>query len=285
MRFPLEKNGELGAMERVKDPITIEALESDLTALGVRPGMTLLVHSSLRSLGWVCGGAVSVILALERLLTPAGTLVMPTHSADLSEPSFWRHPPVPSNWWQAIRNSMPAYDSELTPSRGMGVIPETFRRQPGVRRSPHPQVSFAAWGSNAGITANHPLAFGTGDDSPLAGVYDAGGWVLLLGVGHAGNTSLHLAEFRAPHDARRVIRQGAPVLIHSKRCWVEFDDLEGDSSDFEEIGSSFAKETGAVIEAKVGAARALLMPQRPLVDFATVWIGTNRKFGGASRSG
>src|SRR5689334_9879285 len=58
-------------------PVTIESLCADFAALGVRPGMVLIVHSSLRSLGWVNGGPAAVILALEQVLTPEGTLVMP----------------------------------------------------------------------------------------------------------------------------------------------------------------------------------------------------------------
>src|SRR5204863_3198866 len=131
-------------------PVTVLSLLSDFAALGVTPGMTLLLHSSLSALGWVCGGPVAVILALEELLGPHGTLVMPTHSGGLSDPANWQHPPAPESWWQIIRDTMPAYDPDLTPTRQMGAIPETFRKQPGVRRSMHPQDSFAARGRHAG---------------------------------------------------------------------------------------------------------------------------------------
>jgi aminoglycoside 3-N-acetyltransferase len=101
--------GELQVIERTKVPVTVHSLEQDLRALGVKPGMVLLVHSSLSSLGWVCGGAVAVIEALESVLTSEGTLIMPTHSGELSEPSYWQHPPVPEAWWQTIRDTMPAF--------------------------------------------------------------------------------------------------------------------------------------------------------------------------------
>jgi aminoglycoside 3-N-acetyltransferase len=103
-------------------PVTATSLKKDLAALGVKPGMVLLVHSSLSSLGWVCGGAAAVVEALETILTPDGTLVMPTHSAGLSEPSLWENPPVPESWWQIIRDEMPAFQTDLTPTWGMGFV-------------------------------------------------------------------------------------------------------------------------------------------------------------------
>jgi aminoglycoside 3-N-acetyltransferase len=84
---------ESDAIQRTQgDPATLQSLKADLSALGVAPGMTLLVHSSLSALGWVCGGPVAVILALESVLGPSGMLVMPTHSGDLSDPAEWENP-------------------------------------------------------------------------------------------------------------------------------------------------------------------------------------------------
>lgn len=258
-------------------PATVPSLATDLAALGVQPGMVLVVHSSLRSLGWVSGGPVAVILALEDVLGSEGTLVMPTHTADLSDPANWVNPPVPEAWWETIRQTMPAFDVALTPTSGMGMIPETFRKQAGVLRSNHPDTSFAAWGKYARkITENHALVPLFGEQSPLARVYELDGWVLLLGVGHNRNTSLHLAENRAriPH---RMMHTGSPVMVNGVRQWVPWSDIDWDESDFIELGADFARETGLQREGKVAQTNALLMPQRALIDYGVGWLEGHRR--------
>lgn len=124
------------------------SLTADLRALGLPFGATVMVHSSLARLGYVAGGAHAVVAALLEVLGPGGTLVMPTHSGDLSDPAGWRNPPVPEAWWQTIKDEMPPFDAELTPTRQMGAIVECFRHVRGARRSDHPTVSATALGPN-----------------------------------------------------------------------------------------------------------------------------------------
>ena len=266
-------------IERTKAPATVDSLRSDLRALGVNVGTVVLVHSSLSAMGWVCGGAVAVVTALQSALGSTGTLVMPAHSPGLSEPGKWENPPVPESWWPAIREHMPAYDPALTPSSHMGVIAETFRTQSGVLRSSHPQVSFCARGPQAShIIESHLLASGLGEQSPLARIYDLCGFVLLLGVGHESNTSMHLSEYRADYPTRRIVREGAPISVSGSRLWTTFEEVEPDSSDFERIGEDFLRSDSgnAVRQGRVGLADCQLMPQRDVVDFAVAWMEENR---------
>jgi aminoglycoside 3-N-acetyltransferase len=247
-------------------PSTVASIRDDLSRLGVARGMTLLVHSSLSSIGFVCGGAVAVVEALLSSVGPEGTLVMPAHSGDLSEPSRWKHPPVPEDWWPIIRSETPAFDPMTTPTRNMGAIAEAFRRWPGTLRSAHPAGSFAARGSFAQrITDAHTLEDTFGEQSPLARLYDLDAFVLLLGVGFNRNTSFHLAEHRS--GCRQRIVGGSPILENGVRVWKEYTDLAYDADPFPDIGGAFAA-AGYVHTDTIGAAVAQFFSQRACVDFA-----------------
>lgn len=260
-------------------PQTIKTLTGDLKNIGVKEGMVLLVHSSLSSIGWVAGGAVTVILALEKALGEKGTLVMPAFSGDLSDPSKWVNPLVPESWCDTIKETMPVFDPDLTPTRGVGKIPEVFRKQKGTRRSNHPQVSFTARGRYAEyITRDHSLEFALGERSPLAKIYELGGYVLFIGVGYSNSTSLHLAEYRADYPSKKEEVCGTPLMVSGKRKWVDLKDITPVTDDFENLGSEFVKNKEADTRTGyIGQARSQLFSQKDLVDFAVNWMERNRK--------
>jgi aminoglycoside 3-N-acetyltransferase len=256
-------------------PFTAADLATDLRALGVAPGSTLLVHSSLSALGYVVGGARAVVIALQDVLGPDGTLVVPTHSSELSDPRHWAHPAIPEAWWPEVRRSMPAYDPDLTLTRQMGLVPEVARQLPGARRSNHPRVSFCAVGPNASfIVDDHRLENGFDEHSPLARLYDLQAHVLLLGVGHVNNTSLHLAEGRAPAK-RAVLAEGAPMMVDGERQWVTYRSLDYDPDDFEQVGAALAR-AGLDHVGRVGGGEAHLLEIVPMVDVAQQWFAEHR---------
>jgi len=266
---------EADVVKNTAQPQTRQSLAAALCEQGVKAGMTLLTHIALRSIGWIAGGHVALIQALMDVITPDGTLVMPAHSGDLSDPAQWEHPPVPEDWWPVIREHWPAYDPRITPTRAIGRTAEAFRSWPGVIRSDHPALSFCAWGGGAEtITRGHQLANSLGAGSPLARIYDADGWVLLLGCGYESNTSFHLAEYRAP-DAPR-IQQGAPVFEEGRQVWRDYEDVDLDSEPFPQIGDDL-EQTGIVHRGKIGNAEIRLFPQRPAVDFAVTWLTKRRQ--------
>lgn len=258
--------------------ITQDDLKHDLQTLGLEPGMTVLVHCAFKSLGkWVCGDAVALVLALQEVLGPTGTLVMPTHTAQISEPANWQNPPAPEAWWPRIREAMPPYLPEVTPTLHMGLLAETFRKQPDVLRSGHPQVSFAARGPQAAfLTQNHALQDSMGPDSPLGRLYDLGAQVLMIGVDYDVCTSFHLAE-HGLLKPRPLKQEGAPLWINGARQWVPYRDLEYDSDDFAALGQAFERaHPEAVRQGPVAGAQVRLFSQVLAVDFAKGWLNGQR---------
>ena len=155
------------------------SLSEEFKALGIRPGMDLLVHSSLRRVGPVEGGADTVIDALLSVLGPEGTLMMSAVSGNVTE-------------------NQPVFDVRLTPAT-VGTLPNVFMKRTGVIRSLHPIHSVAALGPRAEFfTAGH-LECNTpwSPESPYGKLMRNGGSILFLGTNFTCNTCIHALEIEA----------------------------------------------------------------------------------------
>lgn len=187
-------------------PIPSSSLtQADITAglrrVGLFAGAGVVVHSSLKSFGHVEGGAHTVIQALMEVLTPAGTLLMPS----------FNHNVVFDPGGPGI------YDPRETLTIN-GAIPDSFWRLPGVLRSLDPTHAVAAWGKNARrYIENHHRTLTMGPESPLGLLGREGGYGLLLGVGYGANTFHHVVEMSsgAPCLGRR--SEAYPVRLEDGR--------------------------------------------------------------------
>jgi len=189
-----------------KTIVTREDIEAALRRVGLGAGDLALLHSSLSSMGWVEGGAETVIEAFRAVLDPAqGTLVLPTLvQSDKSRPKG--APDVRFETW----------DIERSPSN-VGRITEVARLRPDAIRSDHPTHSVAAIGARAEeITRGHaaadgrpspwgPAAFGFG--SPWEKLYESDAHYLFLGTTTSCNTIGHFAQ--AEFMRRLLERAGA----------------------------------------------------------------------------
>lgn len=248
-----------------------------LAAAGASQGQTIMVHTSLSKLGFVCGGAQTVIEALLETVGIEGTIMMPAQSWKNLDPESGVHWEEPEQWWQTIRDNWPAYHKDITPTNTMGAVAEMFRKWPGAVRSDHPARSVAAFGKYAEyLTKDHDLSNIFGEGSPLGKLYELDGYVLLMGVGYDKNTSLHLADVRAAYPGKHNCTEHSAVMEHGKRVWKAYDTLFVDGKDFCEIGQSFENDC-EVGKAPLGNGIITFMNQRKLVDFAVQWIENNRK--------
>lgn len=217
-------------------------MAEQLNTLGVASGAVLLVHCSFRHVRPIEGGPQGLIDALRGAIGPTGTLVMPSWTEDDDAP----------------------FDPSTTPaSADLGIVADTFWRQPGVVRSEHP-FAFAAAGPQARqITADalplppHIAA------SPVGRVHELDGQVLLLGVGHDANTTMHLAELMAgvpygvPHHCT-VLQNGSSARIdylENDHCCERFA-----------LADDWLKEKGLQREGPVGNANARVIRARDIVN-------------------
>lgn len=224
--------------------ITRLEIVDQLRKLGVQPGGVLLVHASFRRVRPVEGGPLGLIEALRMALGPGGTLVMPSWSGVDDEP----------------------FDPASSPATpDLGVVADTFWRLSDARRSDHP-FAFAAAGPLAQRVTSDPLPLPPHiPASPVGRVHELDGQVLLIGVGHDADTTLHLAELMAavPYGTPRyctVIEHGSPVRVdyrENDHCCERFS-----------LADAWLGVKGLQRKGRVGHAMARLVRSRDIVATA-----------------
>ena len=183
---------------------TKEELKKDLLALGIRPGDTVLIHSSYKAMGGIEEGAKGFFDTVMELLGEEGTLVIPTLS------------------FSTVTWDNPYFDRNETPSC-VGYLTEYFRTSvPGVRRSMHATHSCAAWGKHRDyLIDGHELdRTPVGENSPFHKLPKLGGKILMLGCRADSNTSFHGIEetaeppflFRRENPIHYTMRDGERVI-------------------------------------------------------------------------
>lgn len=217
---------------------------AQLRALGVARDGVLLVHASFRATRPVAGGTLGLVEALRDALGPGGTLVLPSWPEDEGAP----------------------FDPATTPAASdLGAVADTFWRLRGVRRSDHLQA-FAAAGPRAAAITRDPLPLPPHiPASPVGRVHDLDGQVLLLGVGHEADTTLHLAEVlaRVPYGVPRTctaFRDGRFVRIayrENDHCCARFA-----------LADDWLRARDLQREGRVGHAHARLARARDVVAVA-----------------
>ena len=154
------------------------------------------------------------------------------------------------------------FEPERTPCLGMGVVADTFWRLPGVLRSDSPHAFAARGPFAASITAPQPADIPHGIDSPVGRISVLDGQVLLLGIGHTANTTIHLAEYMSGVRYRRkkylrILKDGLPARLdyaEIDHCCQNFNLVDG-----------WLDEEGLQRKGRVGNADARLARSRDIL--------------------
>jgi len=176
-----------GDLKRRLKPIDECQLIQELQTVDLPPKPVVVVHSSLKSLGFVEGGPEAVVNALVEVIVreAGGTVMLPTFSID-------------GSMLQTLEGGR-SFNAMTTPSN-LGAIPETFRRRKEACRSAHPTHSFAAIGHQAAwlVDAHHLCGTSFGRDSPMHRAMTAGGILCGLGTSLGNVTFYHCLEDQEP---------------------------------------------------------------------------------------
>lgn len=264
-------------MRRITLPrVTRSRLVADLKKLGVEAGDTIMLHASVKAIGWIVGGPDMVIQALLDVVGEQGTLMMYVG---------WEDSPYGLASWseevqRAYLEECPPFDPDRSRAyRKWSILTEYLRTWPGACRSNHPEASCAAVGAKAKwITEAHPLQYGYGSGSPLAKLCEAGGKVLLLGAPFGSLTIMHYAEHLANVPDKEVVRYKMPMLCEGKRVWVEIEEFDTCGSVLPDVDKYFqtipceylALEKGK--SGKVSEAQSYLFHAADFVRFAVKWL-------------
>lgn len=235
--------------------MTQEKLFRGFRRLGIGAGDILLVHSSLSSLGFVEGGAETVIDALLEAVSPGGSVMMPTLTG--SEMLSASNPPV--------------YDV-ANAACWTGRIPESFRKRAEAVRSLHPTHSVAIIGPHAeALARGHELcSTPCGEESPYGRLVESGGKVVLLGVNHNCSTLFHYVEEIAglPYHMQEAPGEALIVLPDGEQRRVKIGlHLYGPARDFVRLEARFCK-AGVQRAGKIGEALVRVVSARGMVACA-----------------
>lgn len=237
--------------------ITVRELLVGFGALPIR-GQAVIAHGSFKSLGEVQGGPRVVI---DALVKTCGSLVMPTFTYQTMVTPLVGPPnnaldyaAEDANRKHASAGTLDAvpFRRDLPADEEMGILAETLRRHAAAKRSFHPILSFA------GVNADFALDRQTIYDpfAPIGALAERNGWVVLMGVDHTVNTSIHYAEKLA--GRRQFVRWAL-----MRRRIVECRGFPGDSSGFQELARYLDND---VLLVTIGEARVQAIQLNRLFD-------------------
>jgi aminoglycoside 3-N-acetyltransferase len=256
---------------------TAAALRADLQRLGLHDGDIVMVHAACRRIGPVLGGPDAMIAALRGAVGACGTVM-----AYLDWDAPWE------DFTDADGRVLPEWRAHVLPfdpaltrgARANGVLPEFLRTTPGAQRSDNPGASMAAIGARAAwLTADHPLDYGYGPDSPLAKLVEAHGKVLMLGAPLDMMTLMHHAEHLARLTGKRIVRRETPFKTPQGTVWRMIEEFDTSEPVVDALPENFIEHivtaylgTGKGAQGRVGKAHSVLVDAADILQFGIAWL-------------
>jgi len=242
-----------------KPHVDKQQIEDGLAKVGLTAGDVVLVHSSLSALGYVEGGADTVIDALLETVGPTGTVVLPTFN--------WRE------FHEADVAVLDLVNSSV--KEEVGIIPETFRKRPEAIRGHHICHSVAAIGPQApNVLGEGVRSFGEG--STFHQLYELDAWCLFLGATFNSCTELHAVEeyMQVPYRSYRDF-EGSTVILEDGSVIpsrsVEFLRNSDHVNDFGKMREVYERH-GVLRVAQVGSGEVLNARIRDIFDIAVDYM-------------
>lgn len=169
--------------------ISYRDLTNALRDLGIDGSQPAIAHVSLSAFGHVKGGADTVVGAL---ISATSSVIMPAFTYKTMITPDEGPPDNGITYGSGDRQNQMAefYTPDMPADPLMGIVPETLRQLEEAQRSNHPIYSFS------GINAQDILDTQNIHDpfGPIFALTELNGNILLLGVDHTSNTSIHFAE-------------------------------------------------------------------------------------------
>jgi aminoglycoside 3-N-acetyltransferase len=210
-------------------PHSRTGLTASLSELGLRPGMIVMLHASVRAVGKVHGGPDEIHLAVADAVAPGGTLMMYVGCQEGFDDVGRGY--LTAEAEAAILAHQPPFDPRTArASREFGILAELFRSYRGTICSNSVCGRMAARGARGEwLVADQPWTYGFGRGSPLEKLCESGGKVLLLGSDYDEVTLLHYAEHVANFADKRIARYQVPLLRNGKRIWMDCEEFDTSS--------------------------------------------------------
>lgn len=237
--------------------LTFRDLITGLRKIELDSARPIIAHASLSAFGRIQGGAETVLGAI---LATTSTLVMPAFTYKTMVVPEVGPPDNGMDYGTSYAANRMAqiFDPDMPVDPLMGALSETLRRHPKSHRSLHPILSFTGIGADPALEAQtyaEPLA-------PIRVLAEEEGWVLLLGVDHTVNTSIHYAERLA---GRKQFMRWALTQHGTRQC----PGFPGCSEGFQAIAP---KLEGFSRKVQIGSGWIEAIPLTDLVETVCAWI-------------